>query len=98
MNQDNDSESVYWAREVLKVDAENSDAHFILAFAELESRSPNVPEVKRHLKVLEAKNAPAMRQCLIRARLAIATGDDKARDEAFCAGAVDRSARRCRPG
>src|SRR5271166_1971972 len=39
MNQDNDSDSVYWAREVLKVDAENSDAHFILAFAELESRS-----------------------------------------------------------
>ncbi len=103
MNQDNDSESVYWAREVLKVDAENSDAHFILAFAELESRSPKVPEVKRHLKVLEAQNAPAMRQCLIRARLAIATGDDKARDEAFAqarsivppadAGPVDRMAR-----
>ena len=103
MNQDNDSESVYWAKEVLKVDAENSDAHFILAFADLESRSPNVPEVKRHLKVLEARNAPAMRQCLIRARLAIATGDDKARDEAFAqarsivppadAGPVDRMAR-----
>src|SRR5208337_1662324 len=103
MNQDNDSESVYWAREVLKVDAENSDAHFILAFAELESRSPNVPEVKRHLKVLEAKDAPAIRQCLIRARLAIATGDDKARDEAFAqarsivlpadAGPVDQMAR-----
>ena len=58
MNQDNDSESVYWAREVLKVDAENSDAHFILAFAELESRSPNVPEAKRHLKVLEAQECP----------------------------------------
>jgi len=103
MNQDNDSESVYWAREVLKVDAENSDAHFILAFAELESRSPNVPEVKRHLKVLAAKNAPAIRQCLIRARLAIATGDDQARDEAFAqarsivlpadAGPVDQMAR-----
>ena len=103
MNQDNDSESVYWAREVLKVDAENSDAHFLLAFAELESRSPNVPEVRRHLKMLETKNAPAQRQCLIRARLAIATGDDKARDEAFSqartlalpadAGPVDRMAR-----
>src|SRR5271157_4558287 len=103
MNQDNDAESVYWAREVLKVDAENSAAHFILAFAELESRSPNVPEVRRHLKVLEEKSAPAMRQCLIRARLAIATGDDKARDEAFSqarsielpadAGPVDRMAR-----
>ncbi len=103
MNQDNDAESVYWAREALKVDAENSDAHFILAFAELESRSPNVPEVKRHLKVLEARNAPALRQCLIRARLAIATGDDKARDEALAqartivlpaaAGPVDLMAR-----
>jgi predicted Zn-dependent protease len=103
MVQDNDSEAVYWAKEVLKVDPENSDAHFVLAFEELETRSPNVPEVKRHLKVLEEKNAPPMRQCLIRARLALATGDDKARDEAFSqarsivppadAGPVDRMAR-----
>ena len=103
MSQDNDSESVSRAREVLKVDSENSDAHFILAFSELESRSPNVPEVKRHLGVLEENNAPAIRRCLIRLRLAIATGDDKARDDAFAqarpidlpvdAGPVDRMAR-----
>jgi cellulose synthase operon protein C len=103
MDQDSDSESVYWAREVLKVDSENSDAHFVLAFAELESRSTNVPEVRRHLRVLEEKAAPAMRQCLIQARLAIATGDDKDCHEAFAkarsielaadAGPVDRMAR-----
>src|SRR5271165_5991841 len=35
MKQESDSDSVHWAREVLKVDPENNDAHFILAFAEL---------------------------------------------------------------
>ena len=84
MAQDNAAESVYWAREVLKVDPDNTDAHYVLAFEELETRSPNIPEVKRHLKVLDDKNAPAIRRALIRARVAQATGDDKAgRDEAF---------------
>ncbi len=103
MNQDSDQDAAAWATEVLKVDAENVEAHFILALDELDSRSPNVPEVKRHLKVLEEKNAPAIRRCVVRARLAIATGDDAARDAAFAegraivlpadAGPVDRMAR-----
>ena len=61
MAQDNPADSVYWAREVLKVDPENTDAHYVLAFEELETRSPNIPEVRRHLKVLEDKQAPPIR-------------------------------------
>jgi cellulose synthase operon protein C len=103
MAQDNAAESVYWAREVLKVDPENANAHYVLAFEELEARSPNVPEVKRHLKSLDDHKAPAIRRALIRARVAQATGDDKGRDEAFNearavtlaadADAIDRVAR-----
>ena len=63
MAQDNAAESVYWAREALKVDAENTDAHYVLAVLDLETRSPNVPEVKRHLKALDDHNAPAIRRC-----------------------------------
>jgi tetratricopeptide (TPR) repeat protein len=103
MAQDNAVESVYWARQVLTVDPDNADAHYVLAFEELETRSPNIPEVKQHLKALDEKNAPAIRRALIRARVAQATGDDKARDEA-CAearaiklpegtGPIDRVAR-----
>ena len=83
MAQDNAAESVYWAREVLKVDPDNADAHYVLAFEELETPSPNVPEVKRHLKTLDDKNAPAIRRALVRARVAQATGDEAGRNEAF---------------
>ena len=53
---------------------------------DLETRSPNVPEVKRHLKALDDHNAPAIRRALVRARLAQATGDDRGRDEALHEG------------
>ena len=86
MAQDNTAESLYWAREVLKVDADNTDAHYVLAAEDLETRSPNVPEVKRHLKVLDDHNAPAIRRALVRAKLAQATGDDRGRDEALHEG------------
>ena len=100
---DNPADSLYWARELLRVDPENPDAHYVLAFEELETRSPNIPEVRRHLKVLEDKQASPIRLQLIRARLAQTTGDDKARDEAFSqarsiplpadAAAIDKVAR-----
>ena len=83
MAQDNPGDAVYWSRELLKVDATNTDAHYVLAFEELETRTPNVPEVKHHLKALEEGQAPPIRLALIRVRLAQATSDDKARTVAF---------------
>src|ERR1700733_10637757 len=67
-------ESNYWAKEVLKVEPEDLDAHFVLALETLENRTPNVPDVRRHLEVLEKKKAPAIRQLLVRAKLAESTG------------------------
>ena len=43
MAQDIAADAVYWAREVLKVDADNPDAHYVLALDELESRIPEHP-------------------------------------------------------
>jgi predicted Zn-dependent protease len=83
--EDNALESGYWAREVLKVDPENPDAHFVLVLEELEGRSPNVPEVKRHLRTLEEQKASPIRLVLVRARLAQATSDDQSRIEALAA-------------
>ena len=76
-------ESNYWAKEVFKIEPENLDAHYVLALEALENRTPNVPDVRRHLEVLEKKKAPAIRRLLVRAKLAEATGDKAARDQAF---------------
>ena len=97
MAQDNAAESVYWAREVVKVDPDNADAHYVLAFEELETPSPNIPEVKRHLKALDDKNAPAIRRALIRARVAQATGDEAGRNQAFKEAHATHPAGRRRP-
>ncbi len=75
MNEDLVPESLYWAKEVLKLEPDDPDAHFVLAVDALEGRTPNVPEARRHLKVLEEKKAPLVRRLWIRAKLADATGD-----------------------
>ena len=72
MHEDLVAESVDWAKAVLNVEPENVDAHFVLAVQELENRTPNVPEVRRHLAVLEKQKAPTIRLLLVRAKLALA--------------------------
>src|SRR5579875_546624 len=57
IEQDLANDSVYWAKEVLTVAPEDLDAHYVLAAAALEQRAPNVPEIKRHLDVLEKGKA-----------------------------------------
>ncbi len=76
-------DSLYWAREVLKLEPADPDAHFVLAVDALEGRTPDVPEARRHLKVLEGSKTPLVRRLWIRARLADATGDAAARGAAF---------------
>ena len=58
MNQDLVADSIYWAKEILNVEPDDPDAHYVLAAEALEERTPNVPETRRHLKVLEEKKAP----------------------------------------
>jgi len=88
MNEDLVAESLYWAKEVLKLDPSDVDAHFVLAVDALELRTPNLPEARRHLKVLEEKKAPLIERVWIRAKLADATGDQAGRSEAFAQAAA----------
>ncbi len=87
LNEDLVPESLYWAKEVQKLEPDDPDAHFVLAVEALEGRTPDVPEARRHLKVLEARKASLVRRLWIRAKLADATGDAPARDAA-CAQAA----------
>jgi tetratricopeptide (TPR) repeat protein len=83
INEDLTRDSAYWAKEVLKLEPGDTDAHFVLAVDGLESRTPNVPETRRHLKVLEDKAVTPVRRYWIRARLADAIGDSSGRADAF---------------
>ncbi len=82
MHEDLAADSIYWAKDLLSVEPDNADAHYVLAVEAVEGRTPNVPEARRHLEVLEAKNAPLMRRLWVRAKLAEAAGDHQAQSEA----------------
>ena len=97
MNEDLTADSLRWANEVLKLEPEDPDAHFALAVDALDARTPNVPEARRHLKVLDGKNAPAVRRSWIRMKLADATGDVTARREAFDTAAAISLPADCQP-
>ena len=103
MDQDLALDAIYWAKDLLNVEPRDLDAHYVLAAEALEERAPNVPEIKRHLEVLEKAKASAVRRLWIRARLAELAGDDSARAAALAEAralapgaepdAVDRFAR-----
>ena len=76
MAQDLAPDSVYWAKELLNIEPEDADAHYALAAEALEERTPNVPEIKQHLEVLDKIKASPVRRLWIRAKLADLTGDD----------------------
>ncbi len=59
MHEDLVHESIEWAREVVNVDADNADAHYVLALEALDQRTPNVAEGRRHLEVLVKKKGAA---------------------------------------
>ncbi len=96
MAEDLVAESIYWAKEMLKVDSEDPDAHYVLAVEALDDRTPNVPEARRHLKVLEEKQAPPLRRLWVRAKLADTTGDSAARTLRLRRSSQDRARRRDR--
>ena len=61
MNEDLVPESLSLAKDILKQEPNDPDAHFVLAVEALEGRTPDVPEARRHLKVLEEKKANLVR-------------------------------------
>jgi cellulose synthase operon protein C len=83
MSQDLASDAVHWAKDLLIIDPDNLDAHYVLAAEALEARTPNVPEIRRHLKALDDKKAPPIRRLWVRAKLAETSGDAPGRNDAF---------------
>ncbi len=75
MQHDEAGPSIYWAKEVLRLEPQNVDAHYVMAADALGERTPNVPEVKRDLAALETAKAPAVRIAWIKAELARLTND-----------------------
>ena len=96
MDQDVVPESSYWAKELLTVEPDNLDAHYVLAAEALDSRTPNVPEARRHLQVLDQRKASTVRRLWIKAKLADATGDQQAVDADVAQARKIDAARRCR--
>ena len=76
MQHDEAAPSAYWAKEVLRLEPQNADAHYVMAAEALGERTPNVPEVKRNLAALETAKAPAVRIAWIKARIAQLTNDN----------------------
>jgi tetratricopeptide (TPR) repeat protein len=81
MRRDEAPAAVHWAKDLVGLDPKDAEAHYVLASEGLNERTPNVPEVRRHLKALEAAGAPAVRTDWVKARVADLTADDSARDE-----------------
>jgi tetratricopeptide (TPR) repeat protein len=86
MQEDRAEESVVrLANDVLNVEPDNADAHYVLAVSALDYRTPDVALARRHLEVLEQKKSSPVRLLLVRAKLAEATGDASGRAKALAA-------------
>ncbi len=75
MHQDLANDSKYWANELLSRAPEDLDAHYALGSEAVEEKTPNIPEVQKHLESLEKGKAPAIRRLWIRVRLADLVGN-----------------------
>ena len=81
IRQDDVLEQIRCAKELATLDPTNRDAHYVLAAEELDGTSPNIPEVRRHLTVLEAESPRRARTDWIAARLANLVNDKPRLDE-----------------
>ena len=75
IRQDDVLEQVRVSKELATLDPSNFDAHAVLAASQLDGPSPSIPEVRRHLKVLEAESPRRARTEWIAARVASLEND-----------------------
>ncbi len=75
LKQDDAAEQVRWSKDLITLDPGNLDARYVLASEGLDGASPNLPEVRRHLKVLEAEGPRRPRADWIAARIANLAND-----------------------
>ena len=70
IRQDDVLEQVRWAKELVSLDPTNRDVHFVLAAEALDGATPNIPEIRRHLKALESETPRRARTEWVAARVA----------------------------
>ena len=75
IRQDDVLEQVRKAKELVSLDPTNRDVHFVLAAEGLDGTTPNIPEIRRHLKVLEGETPRRARTEWVAARVADLTND-----------------------
>ncbi len=102
LRHDEASLALSWAKELLRVDPRNAEAHYVIAAEALEHRNPDLPELKRDLEVARGAHAPAVRITWIKARISQLTSDSGTLRETLAqarglslpatAGPVDRMA------
>jgi tetratricopeptide (TPR) repeat protein len=81
MRQDDVIEQVRWAKDLASLEPANTDAHYVLAADSLDGTTPNIPEIRRHLKALEAESPRRPRSDWVAARVAAITNDRPRLDE-----------------
>jgi len=87
---DEPTEAIRWAREVLAIDPKDAQAHHALAVEGLDDTPPDLPEVRKHLAVVDVDNPPKPRVAWIKAQVAHLAHEDAPR-EAVLAGFRDRA-------
>ena len=81
IRQDDVAEQVKWARDLVTLEPNNRDAHFILASDELDGSAPNVSSLRRHFKVLESETPRRARTEWLALRLAALANDTTTVDQ-----------------
>ncbi len=81
MRRDDQVEQVRWAKAVVQIEPNDPDASFVLASEELETVSPNLGEVRRAWKVLEAENPKRVRTDWVAARIAAVANEKEQLEE-----------------
>ncbi len=81
IRQDDSVEQVRRAKELASLEPGDRDARFVLAASELEAAAPNVPEVARHLKALDAETPRRARTEWVAARVAALANDGPRLDQ-----------------
>ena len=75
IKQDDVIEQVRWAKDLITLDPNNGDAHYVLASDAAEASAPNISEVRKHLKVIDLETPRRPRADWITAKAAMLAND-----------------------
>ncbi|MEO6809007.1 MAG: hypothetical protein ABI353_07830, partial [Isosphaeraceae bacterium] len=72
------AESLHWARELVPLDAEAADAHYVLALDAIDAQPPRLAEARTHLEPLQKREPNRPRTVWVQAQVAEQTNDEAA--------------------